>query len=109
MLPNPIYFKEKWLEVGVPTFYGQKTCWANREQVARLEQEPETVYAELLGFNETTEYLKWLASNGSVPCSGSTAAGKPCRNSLKGKTMLEPCDWRTETHSGGYCHVHGGG
>lgn len=94
--------------VSVPTFYGQQSCEASDEQIARLERDADTVYAELLGLPSAEDYLSWRETYGSVLCSAKTTKNRPCRNNLVGMTNLSPAEWLSVRATGGFCPQHGG-
>ncbi|MCK9511578.1 MAG: hypothetical protein M0R28_10160 [Pigmentiphaga sp.] len=95
------------LAVGVPALGGNRTVVATPEQALRLLQDKYAVYGELVGLSRTN-YIEWVASQGSVYCSATTQKGHRCRNPIVGATLLAPSAWKDTYESGGYCAVHGG-
>lgn len=93
------------LTVNVPVFNGNQTIAASPEQVLRLLQDKQEVYGELLGLNRT-DYIEWIASQGSVYCSAKTQKGTRCRNTITSACFLPPLTWRSIYTTGGYCSVH---
>jgi hypothetical protein len=95
------------LTVFVPTIHGSQECRVTPEQALRMRLDSNGVHGELLGLSRE-EYSTWIEQGGSVLCSGRTGAGKPCRKSIAGGTLLEAQTWRELNGAGGYCSVHGG-
>lgn len=93
--------------ISVPWIFGVQTSTITAEQAVRLLDNPTSVYAEVAGLS-VCEYTEWKALGGAVLCRENTAAGRACRNPIKGGTSLGPVAWKALNESGGYCAVHGG-
>lgn len=97
---------EAEMTIIVPTFYGQRSCVATVEQIARLKDEKEQVFAELLGLETAAEYRSWYESEGTVYCSGNLPNGQSCRNHLPRFARLDPVSWKQVKEAGGFCRIH---
>ncbi|GAB2875615.1 hypothetical protein GCM10027093_08790 [Paraburkholderia jirisanensis] len=91
----------------VPDICGSRECRATAAQALRMATDHEGVYAELTGLSRE-DYATWVGQGGSVYCSARTQAGKPCKSTIVGGTLLEPSKWKQLNEAGGYCSVHGG-
>jgi hypothetical protein len=86
--------------ISVPWIGGVRTSPITPEQAALLLEDPNLVHAEVAGLS-VSEYHEWIALEGAVLCREHTAAGRPCRNPIKGATGLEPAVWKALSEDGG--------
>ena len=86
-----------------PDHSGQRTFHLSPEQLLIYLQDPPAYLARRYGVTRQ-QYLEWHQSDYSVKCSGKTAKGKPCKNTVENGSFTEPKEW--VALQGSYCHVH---
>jgi len=89
----------------VPREYGQIDYVATPEEVMLFFSDPDALFAKVHEVSKS-EYRDWVESDFTAYCSGTTRAGRPCRNQVNGGYYVPIKKWLAL--QGQYCTVHSG-